>query len=161
MQQILNFIFKNSILLLFLLLLGISLMLTIQSHSYHKSKTISSANAVSGYVYDQVHSAEEYLHLKTENEKLADENARLKNLLFNKKDSVDLATIEIPDAAGSYNVIQSKVIANSYNRHENYLTINKGSRDGIKPDMGVISDLGVVGIIENVSPGYATLISVA
>ncbi len=160
MQQILNFIFKNSILLLFLLLLGISLTLTIQSHSYHKSKTISSANAVSGYVYEQIHSAEEYLHLRTENEKLADENTRLKNLLFNTKDTVDLATADIPDAVGNFNVIQSKIIANSYNKHENYLTINSGSNDGIKPDMGVVSSEGVIGIIENVSGNYATVISV-
>ena len=160
MQQILNFIFKNSILLLFLLLLGISLTLTVQSHAYHKSMTISSANAVSGYVYGQVNSAEEYLHLKTENEKLADENARLKKLLFNTKDTLDLATVNIPDAVGNFNVIQSKIIANSYNRHENYLTIDSGAKDGIKPDMGVISNYGVVGIIENVSPNYATLISV-
>lgn len=160
MQQILNFVFKNSMLLLFLLLLGISLSLTIQAHSFHRSRTVSSANAVTGYVYEQINNVEEYLSLKQQNENLAEENARLKKLLFNTQDTVGAEPVEIPDAIGNFNVIQSKVIANSYNVHENYLTINSGTKDGVKPDMGVVSNLGVVGIVENVSPGYATVISV-
>jgi rod shape-determining protein MreC len=61
MQQIFNFIFKNSNRLLFLLLLGISLTLTIQSHSFHRSKVISSANFLSGGVYEQLSEFDEYL----------------------------------------------------------------------------------------------------
>jgi rod shape-determining protein MreC len=52
----------------------------------------------------------------------------------------------------------SKVI-HSYNVHENYLTLNSGELEGIKPDMGVINSLGIVGI-ENTSPNYATVISI-
>lgn len=160
MQQIVNFLHKNSILLLFLLLLGISLTLTVQSHSYHRSKAISSANAISGYVYEQVNSAEEYFNLKYENENLAAENARLKKLLYNTQDSTYTVPLSVPDAVGSFNVKQSKVIANSYSVYENYLTLNSGTNDDIKPDMGVVSSLGVIGVVENVSPNYATVISV-
>lgn len=77
MQQIFNFILKNSNRLLFLLL-GISLVLTIQSHSYHRSKAVTSANFISGGVYEKIHSVQEYLNLKTQNEQLAKENAILK-----------------------------------------------------------------------------------
>ena len=160
MQQIINFIFKNSILLLFLLLLGISLTLTIQSHSYHRSRAVSSANAVSGYVYQQINDVEEYLSLNEQNEALAAENARLKKMLFNTQDTANTPPVELPDVLGRYTVIQSKVISNSYSVPENYLTINSGRKQGIKPDMGVVSSLGVVGIIENTSKGYATVISV-
>lgn len=160
MQQIFNFIFKNSILLLFLLLLGISLTLTIQSHSYHRSRTITSANAVSGYVYQQINNVEEYLSLKEQNEKLATENAQLKNLLYNSEDTLNTKPIRIPVGEGNYDVITSKVISNSYSVHENYLTLNSGSNDGVKADMGVVSSLGVVGIIEKTSKNYATVISV-
>lgn len=160
MQQIFNFIFKNSILLLFLLLLGISLTLTIQSHSYHRSRAVSSANAMSGYVYEQVNSVKEYLSLKEQNEALAAENAQLKRLLFNTQDTANLPDVTLPAGIGNFKVIQSKVIQNSYNVYENYLTINSGRRDGIKPDMGVVSSLGVVGYIDNTSNGYATVISV-
>lgn len=160
MQQIINFIFKNSILLLFLLLLSISLTLTIQSHSYHRSRAVSSANAVSGYVYGKINDVEEYLSLKDQNEALAAENARLKKMLFNTQDTANTPPVELPDVLGKYTVIQSKVISNSYSVPENYLTINSGRKQGIKPDMGVVSSLGVVGIIENTSKGYATVISI-
>ncbi len=160
MQQIFNFIFKNSILLLFLLLLGISLSLTIQSHSYHRSRTISSANAVSGYVYEQVNNVKEYLSLREQNEQLAKENAELKKMLFNTQDTANLPEVKLPDELGSYRVIHSKVIANSYSLPENYITIKNGRKDGIKPDMGVVSSLGVIGVVENVSNGYSTVISI-
>ena len=160
MQQIFNFIFKNSILLLFLLLLGISLTLTIQSHSYHRSRAISSANAVTGYVYEQINNVEEYLSLRDQNEKLAFENAQLKKMLYNSQDTANIPPVTVPKGVGSYNVIQSKVIFNSYNVHENYLTINSGRSDGIKPDMGVVSSQGVIGYIEKTSKNYATVISV-
>ena len=87
MQQIFNFIFKNSSRLLFLLLLSVSLLLTIQPHSYHKSRIISSANFLTGGVYEKINNITEYLNLKTENDALALENARLKSILFNMKDT--------------------------------------------------------------------------
>ncbi len=160
MQQIFNFIFKNSNRLLFLLLLGISFALTIQSHSYHKSKMISSANFISGNVYNEVNNVEEYFSLKTQNDKLAAENAMLKIILFNKKDSADVVTVKDLQGVSKTNIILSKVIHNSYNIHENYLTINTGSEKGVKSGMGVINDFGVVGVIENTSKNYATIISV-
>ena len=67
MQQIINFIIKNSYRLLFLLLLGISLSLTIKSHSYHRSEYVNSANAVTGTVYEKMNEANEYLSLKEKN----------------------------------------------------------------------------------------------
>jgi rod shape-determining protein MreC len=109
MQQIFNFLFKNSILLLFLLLLGVSLTLTIQSHSYHRSQAVSSANAISGYVYEQVNTVEEYLSLKEQNEALAGENARLKKLLFNTQDTANIPPVKLPEVMGNFGVIQSKV----------------------------------------------------
>ncbi|QEE49246.1 rod shape-determining protein MreC [Flavobacterium alkalisoli] len=159
MQQIFNFIFKNSILLLFLLLLGISLSLVIQSHSYHRSRSVTSANAVSGYVYQKINDVEQYFSLKTENEKLAAENAELKKILYNGQDSI--VTTTTPTAAtGNFVVTQSRVISNSFGKRDNYLTINSGTNDGVKRDMGVVSSLGVIGIIENTSKNYSTVISV-
>lgn len=160
MQQIFNFIFKNSILLLFLLLLGISLTFSIQSHSYHRSRFVSSANDVTGYVYEQINNVEEYLSLREQNDQLAAENAQLKKLLFNTQDTVNAPEPELPAVEGNYRVIQGKVISNSYSVHENYLTINKGRKDGITEDMGVVSSKGVIGIVEKTSKNYATVISI-
>ncbi|MCL6462550.1 MAG: rod shape-determining protein MreC [Flavobacterium micromati] len=160
MQQIFNFIFKNSYRILFLLLLGISLSLTIQSHSFHRSKVISSANYLSGGVYEKVNTVNEYLNLKTENDALALENAKLRSMIFNTKDTATAKILDSIKGVKLQDLIVSKVIHNSYNVYENYLTLNSGELDGVKTDMGVINSLGIVGIIENTSPKYSTVISV-
>ncbi len=146
--------------MLFLLLLGISLSLTIQSHSFHKSKIISSANFFTGGVYERMNAIDEYFHLKTQNEALAKENARLKNLLFNAADTVKLPEIDTIKGIRKINVIVSKVIHNSFNVKENYLTLNSGEKNGVRTDMGVINDLGLVGIVEKTSTNYATVQSI-
>lgn len=146
--------------MLFLLLMGISITLTIQSHSYHKSKVISSANFLSGGVYEKMNNVEEYFNLKTQNDELAKENARLKSLLFNLKDTTKLPQIDTINGVKKIDIIISKVIKNSYSVHENYLTINSGSKQGIERDMGVINSLGIVGIVDNTSANYATVLSI-
>ena len=160
MQQIFNFIFKNSHKLLFLLLLLISFVLTIQSHSYHKSKVISSANFLAGGVYEKINAISEYFHLEDRNNELIVENARLKMLLFNQKDTTKLPDIDTIKGVKKINIIVSKVIHNSYSSHENYLTLNSGSKQGIKTDMGVVNDLGIIGIVEKVSANFATVQSI-
>ncbi|MBW4361972.1 rod shape-determining protein MreC [Flavobacterium taihuense] len=160
MQQIFSFIIKNSNRLLFLLLLGISLSLAIQSHSFHRSKIISSANFLSGGVYERINSMEEYLHLKEQNDQLALENANLKSLLFKTKDSAEIPNLDSLKGVLPKDIIVSKVIHNSFNVYENFLTLNSGAKSGVKPDMGVINSLGIVGIIDNVSANYSTVISI-
>lgn len=160
MQQIINFIVKNSNRLLFLLLLIISLFLVIKSHSYHRSQVVNSANVVSGTVFEKTNEVKTYFSLKEQNDKLAKENANLRKILFNKKDSVSVLIKDSLKGYNKINVIQTRVINNSYNVSENYLTINSGSLQGIKPDMGVINSQGIVGIVEKTSPKYATVLSV-
>jgi len=160
MQQIFNFIYKNSNRLLFLLLLGISLFLTIQSHSYHRSKVISSANFISGGVYERINNVKEYFNLQTQNEALAQENAKLRSLLFQESDTVTAPKLDSIRGLHPTDIIVSKVIHNTFNGPENYLTINSGNLDGVKSDMGVINSLGIVGIVDNTSANYATVVSI-
>lgn len=161
MQQIFNFILKNSNKLLFLLLLGISLSLTIQSHSYHRSRYISSANTFTGFVYEKINNIKEYLNLREQNNQLAFENAELKKLLYNGVDSLG-TNVSMPKPSGLENikVYNAKVINNTFNSKENYLTLLGGEKDGLKADMGVVNSLGVVGIIEKTSSSYSTVQSV-
>ena len=160
MQQIFNFIYKNSNRLLFLLLLGISLFLSIQSHSYHKSKIISSANFLSGGVYEKINNVSEYLSLRNQNDALAQENAKLRSIIINSRDTTSNLKLATLKDFNPSDIIVSKVIHNSYDSHENYLTLNSGNLQGVQPDMGVINSQGIVGIIDNTSPRYATVISV-
>ena len=146
--------------MLFLLLLVVSLVFTVQSHSYHRSKVISSANFLSGGVYERINSISEYLNLKNQNEELARENARLKSIIFNAKDTTAFPKIDTIKGVSKANIIVSKVIHNSYTVYENYLTINSGSDAGIKPDMGVINSAGIIGIVDKTSKNYATVISI-
>ena len=160
MQQIINFIIKNSHRLLFLLLLGISFSLVIKSHSYHRSEYVNSANAVTGAYYEKVNEVNEYFSLKQKNKDLATENALLKELLFNKKDTILTSKTLFRNDLNNYNVVVSKVVKNSFNTRENYITINSGTNSGIEVDMGVVNDRGVIGIIEKTSTNFSTIQSV-
>ena len=95
--------------MLFLLLIIVSLSLTIQSHSFHKSKVISSANFLSGGVYEKMNNINEYFNLKIQNDELAKENARLKSLLFNIKDTTKLPKVDSIYGVKKIDIIISKV----------------------------------------------------
>lgn len=160
MQLIINFIIKNSHKLLFLLLFGFSLSLVINSHSYHRSEYINSANAVTGSIYEKIKEANEYLSLKEKNKVLASENALLKELLFNKKDTILTSKTIFRKDLNNFKVVVAKAVKNSFNKKQNYITINAGAVSGIKTDMGVVNDKGIVGLIEKTSPNFSTIQSI-
>lgn len=156
MQQIISYLLKKKDLLLFLLFLGISLILTIQSHSYHKSKFINAANNVTGGVYEYANHVNEFVHLDEYNERLLKENAKLRQKLSNKmfQTSVDFPA-DVP-----YDLIPAKLIQNSFDKKENILVINRGSKHGVAPDMGVITTNGIIGVTESVGENYSTVLSI-
>jgi len=156
MQQIISFFIRNKNFLLFAFLFLISLSLTIQSHDYHKGKYVSSANFLAGGIFGFKTSITDYFDLEKQNEMLSEENRRLRLKLSNKgQDAVWTASED-----SLYNILSARVINNSYHKTKNHLTLDKGSRDGLKIDMGVISPQGVVGIVDGLSEGYATVQSV-
>ncbi len=161
MQQIINFLIRNKHFLLFLLLLLLSLVFTIQSHSYHKSKFVSSTNFLSGGLYSWQHSISDYFNLKTENKRLLEENERLRNQLsVLSVDSIAITHIDTSSYNRPYTFIKARVIKNDYSKLDNYILINKGENDSISTDMGIITDKGIVGIIENTSKNYSRVISI-
>lgn len=161
MQQIINFLIKNKHSLLFLILLLISLILTIQSHSYHKSKIVSSTNFFSGSIYNWKHSISDYFGLKNENKRLLEENEYLRNQLSAYGvDSVSTKYVDISSFNKPYTYTKARVIKNDYGKIDNYILIDKGEKDSIFPDMGVITDKGIIGIVENTSKNYSRVISI-
>ncbi|MCB4807792.1 rod shape-determining protein MreC [Tamlana sp. 62-3] len=160
MQQIINFIIRNKNFLLFFLLFCLSLVFTIQSHSYHKSKFINSANFLTGGVYNSLNNISSYFSLKSQNYILAEENRRLRALLNNASISPDSAYIDSTAFNKLYKFYNANVIKNSYSLADNILTINKGKNDSIKQDFGVISSKGIIGIIDKTSNNYATVLSI-
>ncbi len=160
MQQIVNFIIRNKTFLLFLLLFSISIIFTIQSHSYHKSKFINSANFFTGGIYNSVNNISTYFSLKSQNQVLTEENNRLKSLLFNSISEADSSFIDSLSYQGLYTLSTARIIKNSYTATDNILTINKGTNHNIKEDFGVITSKGILGIIKNPSNNYSTVISI-
>lgn len=163
MQQLISFLFKNKYFLIFLLLELLAFFFTVQSHSYHRTKFVNSANFITGGVYNKVNNFKEYLFLKEENTRLAEENVRLKNMLGLKNDSLLSGSTILNDTTFTkrkFNYISAKIINNEYNKSNNYLTLNKGSKAGLTPDLGVINSKGVIGITKSVSGNYATVMSI-
>jgi len=160
MQQILNFVIRHRNTLLFLFLLSIALGLTIQSHEYHKSRFISSTNFITGGFYQTTNNITDYFYLKSYNKRLLEENTQLKNKLSfinnesysNKKNTID--------SLRNYLYIPAEVINSTYHKTKNYITINKGSKDSIHADMGVVTDKGIIGIVESSSTNYSRVISI-
>lgn len=159
MQQIINFFSQNKNFLIFACLFVVSVLLTIQSHNYHSDKFLSSTNALTGGIYSFKTNLTTYFTLGSENEKLIRENLRLHQELKNLR---EFSTEVLPDSAehSKYTFHSARIIDNNYSGTKNYLTINKGSRDGLVPDMGVISDKGLVGILGKVSKKYALVQSI-
>lgn len=161
MQQIINFVLRNKTFLVFLLLFGLSLFFTIQSHSYHKSKFINSSNMVTGSVYQLANGIGQYFNLSQENDALLEENRMLKSIVHNF--DLDTSKLSFTDSLkfnSHYKFRTAEVYKNSYSQTNNYLTINKGRKDSIKIDYGVITSQGIVGIIENTSQNFSSVLSI-
>lgn len=163
MQQLVNFITKYKYFLLFLLLEIIALSLTIQNHSYHKSKFVNSANFVSGGIYNRINKFREFTKLRTYNQQLLEENTRLKNIIAQQSIDTTAQLFAVNDTVNfhqRYLFNPAKVIDNQYHKRYNYLTIDKGSKDGILFDQAVINSKGIVGITQTVSKNFATVQSI-
>jgi len=163
MQQIINFIIKYKYFLFFLFLELIAVSLTFQNHSFHKSKFVNSANYFTGGIYKRINSFKEYTHLKVYNQELLDENTRLKNILSQKLKDSSIQSIQFLDTikySQEYSYLPAKVYKNQYHKKYNFLLINKGSRQGVQADQGVVNSNGIIGITNAVSKNYSTVLSI-
>jgi len=160
MQQIIFFFIRNKNFLLFIVLFSISIFLTIQSHSYHKNNFVNSSNSITGGIYTIKSSITNYFNLREKNEILIDENTRIRIQLESYKSKVVNQNIDTNSILSKYYFVSAKVINNSFSKTKNKLTIDKGERDSIQLDLGVITSKGIVGIIDNVSNKYATIQSI-
>jgi rod shape-determining protein MreC len=165
MRKLFAFLIKYSVVILFLLLEITSFGLIVKNNGYQQSVFFSSSNTVLASFYAVSSSFVEFFYLRTANNGLAEENVNLKNQLvtlqnqlstYQSRPSEFEKTFIAPDKEISF--IQAKVINNSTNRTLNYITLNKGFRDGIQVDMGVINEEGVVGIVSNVSEKFSVVI---
>ena len=132
----------------------------IRYNKFHRVNFLNSSNAISGKIYEDYHDVREYFTLRKLNDELAKENAHLRSELQSYLLSDIQETVERTIGEDTIRTISAKVINNSVNKQYNYITLNRGKKDGVKPDMGVICSDGIVGVIINVSENYSTALSV-
>jgi len=154
MRTLIAFFSKHYFFFMFVILEAIALTVFVNNNYYPNTHVINSANHFTGFVNSIYSNTTEYFALKSDNQQLAKENALLRNQLDASFLINDTITFYSRDSV--YRFIPAKVINNSVNRRNNYFMINKGSKHGIKPDMGVVSPDGICGIIIGVSQKYST-----
>ena len=147
MRNLLVFITKYNAFFLFLIFEISSLVIYIKYNSFQKATFISSTSKITGSLYAQRDELVGYLNLREVNDSLAKENARLKNQLKTSFYVDTIAKHQVADTIfkQQYTYIEAKVINNSINRSNNYITINRGSKQGVAKGMGVICSSGLVG----------------
>jgi rod shape-determining protein MreC len=157
MQRLLNFILRNRAFFTFIALELVCAWLIIKNNAYQGARFFNSSNAVTAEVLTVSQNANNYLHLKVVNEELANENARLRELLEIKQDNPNVSS----DSAiiKRFNFVTAKVVNNSVNLFRNFITINKGSLNHIAPGMAVINSNKVVGKVKTVSNNFSVIIS--
>ena len=166
MRNLLNFLLKYNYWFLFILLEVASFVLLFRFNNYQQSVYFSSANVISGKVYEVSGGVTSYFHLKSVNEDLLDRNMMLEQqianlegaLLEHQMDSTTVNSLKnLPRM--DYEVFKARVANNSINMADNYITLDKGSQDGIREEMGVVDGNGVVGIVYKTSPHFSLVIS--
>ena len=164
MRNLLNFLLKYSTWFVLTFYVLLSCILLFRGNSYQQSVFLTSANAVTGSVYGTASNVTGYFNLKQINEDLQERNAALDNELLNLKNKLAeyqtlVTDTTIVDSSKRFDYITAAVVNNSVRHPRNYFTINKGSKDGIKPGMGVVDQNGIVGIVNVAGRNTARIIS--
>ena len=135
---------------------------------FHRAAFLGVANEFTGRVNTQVDKLDDYFHQGEENKRLHRVNDSLLNLLKSNLDIRDTAQRIVTDTLRNDSTLSlvrymwrdAKVVYNSVNNEQNYLQLNRGSKYGIRDNMAVLSsDLGIVGVVVNVSPNFCQVMS--
>lgn len=167
MHNLIEFLQKNHHWFLFLLLEVVSMVLLFQFNSYQGSVWFTSANFVAGKVYEADAAVRQFFSLVRINDELTMRNVYLEKQVEQLSRRIEKLTgddsvtsLEQTGVLAGFRVISAHVINNSIDKQDNLITLDKGSADGIHPDMGVVSGNGIVGIVYQVSDHYSVVIPV-
>ena len=169
MHNLTEFLAKHNHWFVFLVLEVVSMVLLFRHNSYQGSVWFSSANAVTGKVYEWDSAVESYFSLSSVNSQLTQRNVLLEQQVRALNDSIAHLTHSQETAVERLarmtpfqgcKLLPAQVVTNTVNRYNNLITIDKGAADGVKRDMGVVCGMGVVGIVYLVSEHYSIVIPV-
>jgi len=161
MRNLVNIILRYHFVILFVFIESISFVILLNRNDYQSSGLFNYSRTIGSYYFKKTDALKEYLSLRDVNRKLMDENASLRSLLPSSFYRIDTSFVEVSDTTFKvhYKYTPAKVINNSTNRQYNYLTLDKGKKQGIEEGMGVISPDGIVGIVDAVSEHFSLVIS--
>jgi rod shape-determining protein MreC len=161
MRLLFLLLWRNNFTLLFILLQAFCIYLIIRNNRFQQASAFNATNAVVTTTMEGVNYVKDYIHLREVNTVLSEENARLRTLLQEAKYVDDSTTRQAQDtvALQQYIYLPAHVVNNAVNHRNNFITLNRGSLQGVKPEMAVITSNGVVGIVNHVSEHYCTVMS--
>ena len=167
MHNLADFLQKYHHWFVFIMLEIISMMLLFQFNGYQGSVWFTSANIVSGKVYEASSAVNQFFSLTKVNERLTQRNvylekqvALLNERLLDATQDTSITERTLQAALHSSRIIPAKVISNSIDKADNFITLDKGTADGVRPDMGVVCGTGVVGIVYQATANYSVVIPV-
>ncbi len=162
MRNLLDFIKRYNYIFLFILLEVLAIIMMVRNSYYQSSRIVRWSNGIAGGWNMQVEKVASYFDLKAENERLAQENALLHAQMASSYLTYTDSLFTIDDTVyrQRYSYTEAEVIKNSHNGQSNFLMLNKGERQGVAPDMAVISPQGMVGVVVSTTANFAMVMPV-
>jgi rod shape-determining protein MreC len=161
MERIFLFIYQYRAFFTFLVLELFAVWIFLENNQFQGARFFNSANRVVAAINGFSQSTTDYFSLRQVNRTLAEENARLRHELEMRNRRLEGVTQAVADSVilKQFDFVSARVVNNSVSRFTNFLTINKGSKEGIEPGMAVISQAGVVGKVKVTSRHYSVVTS--
>jgi rod shape-determining protein MreC len=163
MASILRFLLRYRTIILFVILEFIAIVLIFNNSSYQKTQFAAYIDNIKGIVYEKYASIRQYFSLEEENKKLIAENLELHNKLiqYTNRDTIRSGTVLNILNRPVYSYQTARIIRNSTNKQQNFIILNIGSKQGVRPEMGVISsDEKMIGMIVKTSANYSSVVSI-
>ncbi len=162
MRKLIHFFWKYHDFLLFVLLELIAFLMLINYNTHQRIAALSWTNEITGRIYGATSRIEELARLRSENKRLAFENASLREQVLSSYLKKNRAVYPFIDSNyyKAYSFIPAQVIDNSLSGQHNFLMLDQGRKSGIEAGMGVVNLNGVVGIVTDVTPHYSIVMSV-
>lgn len=157
MQNLLKFLKKIRVFLLFIALQIFALSMIISHNVYHRSVYFNSTNWFIGNTFSIKNSITQYFDLRRQNDLLVQENTELRKQLRVSYLIRDNKEYKFNDSVYQqvFEYVSANVISYTNSLKDNYITLDKGSKQGIEKGMGVFSPQGVVGIVDHVTPNFS------
>jgi rod shape-determining protein MreC len=161
MRNLIFFISKYYVFFLFFTLEIFAFVIVYRFNNYQKASFVNYTTGVTSSFYTTVNNTNQYFNLRRVNDSLQMENARLHSQLITSYYQNNFSPKQINDTMykQQYEYIPATVVNNSVTKRNNYITLNRGKDHGVEPEMGVISETGIVGIVMSVSDHYCTVLS--